>query len=312
MRVVVLASVLAAGCGGGSGAKQTGGATASTSLPNPVVASGPGTLVAIGAGRSLFLDCLGSGSPTVVMEAGFGGDSNNWRDVQPSLARTTRTCSYDRAGLGNSVARPGRDDARGEVDDLGRLVVRARLAPPYVLVGHSYGGLLARLFAQAHPTQTAGIVLVDSMGRNQSRRELALWPVSEARALRGQVAEPVRDGVDLAAGEALAARVTSLDDTPLAVVTAGHHRPLARDEPVRLVRSLNRLWTTMQDELAALSRNHVHVVALRSDHFVQGRSDGQPSVVIRAVQAVVRAARDHARLPACAQLFGGSDVRCRR
>jgi hypothetical protein len=66
----------------------------------------------------------------------------------------------------------------------------------------------------------------------------------------------------------------------------------------------------MQDELAALSSNHLHVVALRSDHFVQ-RFDGQPDVVIRAVQAVVRAARHHTRLPPCGQLFSGAGVRCR-
>jgi pimeloyl-ACP methyl ester carboxylesterase len=179
-----------------------------------------------------------------------------------------------------------------------------------VLVGHSYGGLLARLFVRAHATEVAGIVLVDAMGRDQTRRELRIWPRSQAARLRRAVATPVRDGVDLAAGEALASRVTSLDGVPLAVVTAGTHAAEWGRVPARLRRALDRQWATMQDELAALSDDHVHVVAERSDHFVQG-PDGQPLVVIRAVQAVVLAAREHAHLPPCGQLFGGPDVRCR-
>jgi hypothetical protein len=125
------------------------------------------------------------------------------------------------------------------------------------------------------------------------------------------VATPVRDGVDLASGEAIASRVTSLDNTPLAVVTAGTHRAEWGHAPARLRRALDRQWSTMQDELAALSDDHIHVVALRSDHSVQG-PEGQPRVVIRAVQAVVRAAREHAHLPSCTRLFKSPDVRCRR
>jgi pimeloyl-ACP methyl ester carboxylesterase len=298
---VVLTAAAAAGCGG---------RTTTTAHTTPIALAGPGRVVALGNGRSLYVDCVGAGSPTVVLEAGLGGDVHNWSAVQPQLGRITRTCSYDRAGVGSSVGVPGVHDARVEIDDLQRLLEHARVAPPYVLVGHSYGGLLARLFARAHPREVAGIVLVDAMGRAQTRRELRIWPRSQARALRHFVATRVRDGVDLAAGEALAARVTSLDDKPLAVVTAGTHAAEWGRVPSRLGRALDRQWTTMQDELAALSSDHVHVVALRSDHFVQGL-DGQPRVVVQAVGAVVRAAREHAHLPPCAQLFAGRDVRCR-
>ena len=218
---VLVASVLAVGCGGH---EQKGQRVATTKAARaaPVIV-GSGRLVTIGGGRSLFLDCVGSGSPTVVLEAGFAGDSSNWREVHPQLGRTTRTCAYDRAGLGNSVALPGVHDARDEINDLQRLLQSARIAPPYVLVGHSYGGLLVRLFAKAHPGEIAGVVLVDAMGRDQTRRQLALWPKSEEPALRREVARPVRDGVDLASGEALAAHVRSLGDTPVAVITAGAH-----------------------------------------------------------------------------------------
>ena len=308
MLAALVASALVVGCGGHEQKGQRA-ATAKTARAVPVIV-GPGRLVGIGAGRSLFLECVGSGTPTVVLEAGFGGDSFSWQEVQRRLGRTTRTCAYDRAGLGNSVALPGVHDARNEISDLQRLLQSAHLDPPYVLVGHSYGGLLVRLFARAHPAEVGGAVLVDAMGRDQTRRQLALWPRSELAALRRDVARPVRDGVDLAAGEALAAHVRSLGDIPLAVITAGTHDNEWGRAPVRLAQALDRQWQTMQDELAALSSDHVHVVARRSDHFVQG-IDGQPRVVIDAVDAVVDATRNRTALPPCTQLYSGPDVRCR-
>jgi hypothetical protein len=97
---------------------------------------------------------------------------------------------------------------------------------------------------------------------------------------------------------------------PQVVITAGRQDYFPHT-PARLGRALKRLWDRMQDELAALSDNSVHVVALASNHDVPSSRSGQPSVVIRAVQAVVGAARGHTRLPPCRRLFSGSDVRCR-
>jgi hypothetical protein len=116
-------------------------------------------------------------------------------------------------------------------------------------------------------------------------------------------------GVDLAAGEALASQIKTLDDMPLAVITAGRQDNFPRTR-ARLGRALRRLWDTMQDELAGLSHNSVHVVALDSNHDVPSSHSGQPSVVIRAVQAVVGAARDHTPLPSCRRVVDASDVRC--
>jgi pimeloyl-ACP methyl ester carboxylesterase len=273
--------------------------------------SGSGRLVAIGGGRSLYLNCVGSGSPTVMLEAGFGGSSGNWRDVQPQIGRLTRTCSYDRAGSGSSVARPGVQDASDQIDDLQRLLDAAGIRPPTVLVGHSYGGLLVQLFANVHRDETAGVVLVDAVGaRDSTRRQLAIWPKSQAPARRREWAQPVVDGVDLRASEALASRIRTLDDTPMVVITARRHVEQNADLPRGLLQAEERLWGTLQAELAGRSSDHAHVVALRSDHFVQ-RLDQQPGVVIRAVQAIVRAARDRAPLEPCRQLFTGSNVRCR-
>jgi pimeloyl-ACP methyl ester carboxylesterase len=309
--VVVLCAAFAFGCGGDQ-RQANGGDGAKTRRGAPVTV-GPGRLVGIGEGRRLYMDCVGSGRPTVVLEAGFGGDSLIWQHVQSQLGRTAQTCAYDRAGLGSSVAIPGVHDAGDEIDDLQRLLDHAQIAPPYVLVGHSYGGLLVRVFADAHPSETAGMVLVDSMGRNQDRRLLRIWqaqPPRLRRVLTKPGAKPVEDGVDVRASQALAAKVSTLGDTPLAVITRG--RP---DETVQVPptvrKPFDRLWARMQDELAALSSDHVHVVALRSGHFVQHPDIGQPNVVIRAVRAVVHAARTGTHLPPCPRVFSGSGTRCR-
>jgi pimeloyl-ACP methyl ester carboxylesterase len=303
--LVALACVLAVGCGGQEPKSQRG-ATAKTPQLAPA-AVGPGRFVAIGGGRTLYMECVGSGSPTVVLEAGFGADTRSWQGVQPEVGRGTRTCAYDRAGTGNSVAAPGVRVARDEIADLRRLLARARVEPPYVFVGHSYGGVLARVFVHRYPSETAGLVLVETMGRDGRPRQLAIWPRSQAPKLRRGLATTVIDGVDLAPGEAIAGRITSLGDIPLAVVTAGREDNFPRT-PARLHRALTRLWDGMQDELAGLSGNSVHVVALASNHDIPTH---QPAVIVRAIQAVVVAARDHERLPACRRLFSGSDVRCR-
>jgi pimeloyl-ACP methyl ester carboxylesterase len=301
---VALSAALVAGCGGA--AKEDPPRTP----PDPGF-TGTGTMgsarpVDIG-GRSLFVECHGSGSPTVLLEAGFGGSSKSWVTVMPALSRITRTCAYDRAGLGSSVAIPGVHDASDEVSDLGRLLAQARIPPPYVLVGHSYGGLLVRLFAHAHPQQTRGVVLVDAVGRDAFRRERAEWPPSIAPAARHALTAPVEQGVDVRPGAAADDRIRSLGDLPLIVITAGHEYQPTAGVPPWLYRRGMRLWHRMQDELTRLSSDRVHVVAVRSDHFVQ---DDQPDVVIHAVQAVVRAERTRTRLPACGHLFTGPDVRC--
>ena len=111
-----------------------------------------------------------------MLEAGYPGDSTTWRDVHGQLGQTTRTCAYDRAGLGNSPPMRGVHDARDEIADLQRLLGAAGIRPPYVLVGHSYGGMLARLFASERPEETAGVVLVDARGSDATRPQLAIWP----------------------------------------------------------------------------------------------------------------------------------------
>ncbi len=120
----------------------------------------PQRLVDIG-GRRLNIICTGTGSPTVILEAGLVADSTAWRLVQPAISRTTRVCSYDRAGLGFSDPAPAPRDAAAIVRDLHALLRGAGIAPPYVLVGWSSGGLYTRLYQYRYPDEVVGLVEVD-------------------------------------------------------------------------------------------------------------------------------------------------------
>jgi pimeloyl-ACP methyl ester carboxylesterase len=120
----------------------------------------PGRLVDIGTHR-LHLRCDGEGTPTVVFDAALGASSLSWSLVHPAVARVTRACVYDRAGFGWSDAGPLPRTAGRIADELHELLRRRQVPGPYVLVGHSFGGLVMRLFAARHATDVAGLVLIE-------------------------------------------------------------------------------------------------------------------------------------------------------
>jgi alpha/beta hydrolase fold len=122
----------------------------------------PGDLVEFDGARS-HLHCVGHGSPTVLLEAGLDpSGSFSWRRVLPDIAVTTRVCAYDRAGILWSEPRPGPRDAHRIADELHALLAAASEPPPYVMVGHSFGGLLVRVFDRRFKGEVVGFVLVDS------------------------------------------------------------------------------------------------------------------------------------------------------
>lgn len=133
----------------------------------------PGQMVDVG-GYRLHIDCQGSsqpGAPTVVLESGAGEYSLTWDHVQRQVAEFARVCAYDRAGLGWSERGPNPRTALHIVDELDALLTAASVEPPYVLVGHSMGGLYARFFAHEHPHRVAGMVLVDG-GHEEANQRL--------------------------------------------------------------------------------------------------------------------------------------------
>jgi len=122
----------------------------------------PGTLAAVGHHR-LHYRSEGAGTPVVILEAGIAASSLTWSRLQPILARSTRVFAYDRAGLAWSDAAPGPRSLDALISELRRLAVHADLQPPFVLVGHSFGALVIRAFARAHPAEVAGLIFVDPL-----------------------------------------------------------------------------------------------------------------------------------------------------
>lgn len=274
----------------------------------------PGRLVDIG-GYRLHLWCTGTGSPLVILESGLGGSAASWGYVQPEVARFTRVCSYDRAGLGYSDPGPSPRTAGRIARELRDLLDRGGLSEPLVLVGASSGGFSVRLFATAHPERVAGLVLVDASHEDQGHEvpsiafiapllasigafrlfgvSFDIDPESFAPAVRGYVqATRFRAaGFRAAAGEIRSIEATANE------VRAGR-RPLK--EPLVVVtggRGADAHWRALQRDLAALSSRGCQIVAEESSHRV---AFDQPPIVVDAIRAVVDAARQGSEGPVCA------------
>lgn len=154
---------------------------ASNRVVDDLVYTEPSLLVEVNDGRRLNLHCTGEGAPVVVFESGLGDGTKAWGFVQPEISKSTRSCSYDRAGLGFSDGAVfPRNTARAE-QDLRALLNAAGERPPFVLVGHSYGGMIVKLFAFETPHDVAGIVLVDPSHEDVGRDLFELDPESLAR-----------------------------------------------------------------------------------------------------------------------------------
>src|SRR5262245_17627964 len=132
----------------------------------------PGRLVDIG-GYRLHLWCTGSGKPAVILESGLGGGAFSWPYVQREVAGFTQVCSYDRAGFGYSDPAPGPRTSRQIARELHQLVERGGIEESLILVGASFGGFTARVFASDYPERIAGLVLVDASHENQRERYAA-------------------------------------------------------------------------------------------------------------------------------------------
>ncbi len=149
-------------------------------------------LVDVGNGRRINLFCLGTGEPVVLLDAGFGSTTMAWRNVQDSIAKFSRACSYDRAGYGFSDPATRPSDARNTVEDLHALVAGGNLHKPLILVGHSQGGLYDLLYAVTYPRDLAGLVLVDphfaQFDRQLHGRQSATDAAKQQDAAKGEIA----------------------------------------------------------------------------------------------------------------------------
>ncbi|MGN6127280.1 MAG: alpha/beta fold hydrolase [Humibacter sp.] len=264
-------------------------------------------LVDIGGGRKLALDCRGSGSPTVILVSGTGGAADEWmsavdasdpnakpalseKSVFDILSRTTRVCAYDRPGTTlvsgapvTSTPVPQPTTAQDGAADLAALLAAARQDGPYVLVGASWGGMIAQLFAREHPGQTKGIVLVDSASAflkdTMTPTQWARWMVVIASSHASATAEEPDYQRSLAELRA----APPMPRIPATVLSSDH----AWDLGVTPGTSTWPAWLAAQDRLAA-SLHATHIGKTDSGH---GIAVEQPALVSRAVAAVVAEAR---------------------
>jgi pimeloyl-ACP methyl ester carboxylesterase len=284
----------------------------------------PGRFVSVGEHR-LHLNLAGQGSPLVVLDAGLGGSSLDWSLVQPEVAKLTRVCCYDRAGYGWSDPGPAPRTSRRIVDELHVALKNAGLEPPYILVGHSFGGFNVRFFAGHYPEEVAGLVLVDASHPRQFKRLPAhyrrmhraqsglgrlaplLARIGVLRALRLPVASPglppsIRP-VARALGfqtRAYAAAGGELTAFWMSTTQARWAPPLPDIPLTVLSRAFpgpgpgapaNRfaeVWQSLQAELATLSPRGELITAERSGHCIQL---DEPELVVDAIRRIVTLVR---------------------
>jgi pimeloyl-ACP methyl ester carboxylesterase len=276
----------------------------------------PGQLIDVG-GHRLHLYCTGSGTPTVVLEPGGGEMSSNLGWITPAVARDTRVCVYDRAGRGWSEPADTRQDGAQIATDLHTLLQRGHVPGPYVLAGHSFGGLYVLTFAARYPDEVAGMVLVDStapaaqpgpaapadqgsdvlrrfsalvsssarlgLGRLYARVAVSDLPPRSENEVRASVAtasnlrSTIDEYVQASASVKQAASLTDFANRPLIVLTAGSGHDAA--------------WPAKQDHLATLSTNSVHRVIADATHEGLVGEEKYAAVTTQAILDVVASVR---------------------
>jgi pimeloyl-ACP methyl ester carboxylesterase len=293
----------------------------------------PGRLVDVG-GRKLHINCSGSGSPTVILEAGASAFALDWSLVQPEIARTNRVCSYDRAGSGWSDSRLDVETPMRVVLDLRTALFAAGENPPFVMVGASRGGLFVRLYQLDYPEEVAGLVLVDPstedglftmlQGKGVTIASLTAEQLRSTLPTSGSVPIPRRSpqtGVpfDRLPPELYRLRIKLdqrlIDSFPSAVPaeivresSEGERVALAallesRNKPdapignrplVVLTRGQNNGPEKSHSSLAGLSKNSRHTVVGGAGHEIHLFA---PAVAVQAIQDVATAVREKTQLP---------------
>lgn len=236
-------------------------------------------------GRWLYLRCQGTGEPTIVFDAGLGNDSTTWAQLLRSIPKTPRVCVYDRAGLGKSVGTGTVRTSADVVVDLRALLAKAGVPPPFVLVGHSFGGTNIRLFAEEHPVEVVGLVLVDPMpAPGYFAQACLILSTSDCAKLDG-TPQSNPEGLDLTKSDAELQAAGPLPNVPLVLLEATQHdcdlaTPAACSQ-------LDGVAQKLQATTAASVPGGRLVIATGSSHYIH---QDDPSLVAQAIVQVVEQA----------------------
>jgi pimeloyl-ACP methyl ester carboxylesterase len=273
--------------------------------------------VDIGGGRMMYIECHGSGSPTVVLMSGSGAASDSWHaadqkgpTVYDDIQKTTRVCAYDRPGVQHLDQTFSRSDpvpqpttAQDGVDDLVALLKAADVPGPYVLVAHSLSGTIARVFAGEHPDEVKGIVFVDATGpeyrAQMTPEEWKTFKRMNTVPAKVLAAYPNVERPDYDKYHDQTAAAAALKPMPVVVLTASEKYvdalpkgiqagQLPPDTPPDFGVVMDRVWSATQNKLAALVPGAVHITDTHSGHFIM--IDNAP-VVIQDIRMVVDAVR---------------------
>lgn len=280
-------AVVLSGCSGPAAepAPRVSTTPAAGSLPR--TGDGRGVVRRVVDGRSMAMTCVGTGSPTVVVIPGLGSTAADWAHVDATIGATTRVCAVDRPGLGVSQpAAPGVPATVGRMAiEIATLLVNSGVRPPYVLVAHSFGGLVARAFVTRYADAVGGVLFVDA-------------------STLGELRSPYFRAVDWTEG----GRQVDISGSEPELAAA---RPLGSIPEIVLTRdatgALRQEWYPLQTALARASTDHLHVVVRHAGHVIQ---DDNPAIVVTAADVLVRAVRTHRRLRACRAVFAHLGGRC--
>jgi pimeloyl-ACP methyl ester carboxylesterase len=247
---------------------------------------GPYSLDVVRAGR---------GAPAVILEAGLGDSLNDWATIWPAVAKLTTVVAYSRISAGPAGG-PTDYGARQAVEDLHALLGKLRIAPPYILVGRSYGGLLVRLYTSVYPADVRGLVIVDGTHEQQVQRWGALDSTYPA-AFRaffdslvhtmppGAQAGEIRETMRIQAAGAVEG-MQPLPDIPIAVLTSMKVDPAATT--INMTARGHAAWRAMHDEWFRRSTNGLHIETTKAGHAIQR---DEPQLVIDAIQFVLARVR---------------------
>ena len=196
--------------------------------------------------------------PIVVFESGYGWSLANWDPVRKELEESMEMFFYDRAGVGKSDRSDGPLHSLQIVRNLGKLLQKANVKPPYLLVGHSFGGVNVRLFAHLYPKEIAGVILLDSCHEDQNRKMVPVFAEQVKEEYLGQFTveaslEEFEESLDQVRGK-------RMGDIPLLVVTGGN-------QPHHTAESM-REWLNFQEQLTALSSVSEHVIVEGAGHAI--------------------------------------------
>lgn len=275
----------------------------------------PGEMVVVD-GRQVHLLCHGQGSPAVILESGMPGISLGWVSVIEDIASFARVCAYDRAGWGWSEAGPEPRTISNITGELRDLLGTAQVGPPYVLVGHSFGGLIVQVYASRFPDEVAGMVLVDSSHPDLARRTGSLDRMGRV-AFRLKLLAPLgiaRFIIDVPSGnpESRPSSVREMEKELLATTRSfrvmaseleglreslnqtTEDRPRLGRKPLVILTEGQRkmeFWHAMQERFTELSDSSEWQVVNEAGHFIH---QDKPEIVVDAVRRVVASARGQA------------------